>query len=346
MQRLTPRIHWVRTQADGQAPLPLAERLVPLLRAIRERGSLALAARQLAIPYRSAWALLEDSREAVGSPLVQSTRGRGAVLTPLAEKLLQADARAVGVLEQRARAVDVPLPKAAADEARGTLAIAASHDLALAQLRDAWRVHHGVAVEFHGSEESLAAYVAGRVDLAGFHVASRATRDDPLLAHLSPSRDARIRFLKREQGLILPAGNPAGVQSLRDVVLRGVRIVNRQPGSGTRLLFDRLLARARIDPSRIAGYGDEEFTHVAVAATVAAGRAGAGFGVRAAAAQLGLAFVPLAHERYFFACRRRALESAPIVRFRALLASDPTRAVVRPLPGYALDAPGTIEPWK
>jgi molybdate transport repressor ModE-like protein len=340
MNSLIPRIRWERSRAAGGEPLALEERLVPLLQAIRERGSLTLAARALGIPYRSAWGILEDAHEVVGVPLVQSTRGRGGVLTPLGEQLLLADARARQALDARSGAVVVPLPERTATAVRQTLAIAASHDLALAQLRDAWRLHHGIALEFHGSDESLAAYVAGRVDLAGFHVPARATAADPLLAHLRPSRDARIRFLKREQGLILPAGNPKRVRALRDLVAKGVSFVNRQPGSGTRLLFDRLLAREGIDPAALAGYTREEFTHAAVAATVAAGNAGAGFGVRAAATQLGLAFVPLARERYFFACRRRELDSEPVLRFRALLASEATRAVVRPLPGYSLDAPG------
>jgi molybdate-binding protein len=132
------------------------------------------------------------------------------------------------------------------------------------------------------------------------------------------------------------------VRSLRDLSAKRLSIVNRQPGSGTRLLFDRLLVREGIPPSALAGYANEEFTHAAVAATVAAGRAEAGFAIRAAAAQFGLGFVPVVTERYLFACARRDVESPRVAAFRALLASRTTRAVVAPLPGYALDAPGTL----
>jgi molybdate-binding protein len=163
-----------------------------------------------------------------------------------------------------------------------------------------------------------------------------------LLRRLRADRDALVRFVTRTQGLILPRGNPRRIRSLADVATHGLSIVNRQPGSGTRLLFDRLLAAARIAPTAVPGYSREEFTHAAVAATVAAGGADVGFGVEAAAAQLGLAFVPLVRERYRFACRKRALDGAPMMAFRALLAGDATRAAVTPLRGYRLDAPGRV----
>jgi molybdate-binding protein len=131
------------------------------------------------------------------------------------------------------------------------------------------------------------------------------------------------------------------VQSLRDVAAKRLRFVNRQPGSGTRILLDRLLAGAGIAPAAIDGYGNEEFTHGAVAATVATGKADAAFGLEAAAAEHGLAFVPLAQERYLFACRRRALGGTAIRAFRRLIAGAATRAVVDRLAGYALDEPGT-----
>ncbi len=214
---------------------------------------------------------------------------------------------------------------------------------ALAQLKDRWRIGHGIALEFHGSAESLDAFHGGQAELAGFHVESGARQvSDPLLARLEPSRDALLRFLTREQGLIVPRGNPKRVRSLTDLASKRLAIVNRQPSSGTRLLFDRLLARAGVDPTTLAGHSNEEFTHAAVAATIAAGRADAGFGIRAAAAQFGLAFLPMVSERYLFACRRRALDSAKVQAFRALLASDATRAVVTPLPGYRLDQPGRL----
>jgi len=208
----------------------------------------------------------------------------------------------------------------------------------LAELRDAWSRRHGIAIAFHGSEEALALYLDGRVDLAGFHVPAGRGNADSLLMRLDGRRDTTLPFVVRTQGLILPRGNPAGVQSLADVAAKRLRLVNRQPGSGTRIALERLLARAKIAPDAIEGWTREEFTHAAVAATVAAGEADVGFGIQAAAAQLGLAFVPLAEERYAFACRRRDLDDPRGVEFRKLIASPTVAKVVAPLPGYRLDA--------
>ncbi len=248
-------------------------------------------------------------------------------------------------------ALDSRLPALVAAAARrGTLA-AAARDLGLSY-RAAWGLVEEAArlvgepllvLSFLGSGASLSAYASGAAEVAGFHVAPLPRGGlDPLLARLDPARDALIRFLRREQGLIVARGNPRRVKGVADIATKRLTFVNRQPGSGTRLLLDRLLARKRIDAASIAGYTSEEFTHAAVAATIAAGRADVGFGIAAAAAQFGLAFVPLVREHYLFACRRRQVESPRIVAFRALLASDATRAVVAPLPGYALDAPGAV----
>ena len=135
-----------------------------------------------------------------------------------------------------------------------------------------------------------------------------------------------VRFVDRDQGLILPRGNPAGIRSLRDVAANGMRFINRQRGSGTRLLIDQMIADEGIDPRSLDGYGKEEFTHPAVAATVASGGADAGIGLRAAAAEYDLAFVPLVRERYFLAVRVKDLESPAVVRLLEVLRSPAIRA--------------------
>jgi putative molybdopterin biosynthesis protein len=343
MRRLTPEIAW-RVEGGREGPTSVDTRVLRLLDAIGEHGSLAGAARSVAMPYRTAWALLEAAERSLGTPLAALSRGRGAALTPFARSWLAESASAASLLSARGTAIELGTPRAAASRhAPGLLKIAASHDIALAQLKDRWRVAHAIALEFHGSAESLDAYRSGRAKVAGFHVATVAHGEtEPLLARLDPSRDAVFRFLRRAQGLIVARGNPRRVRGVADLVAKRLTIVNRQPGSGTRLLFDRLLARAGIAAESVAGYSNEEFTHAAVAATVSSGRADAGFGIRAAAAQFGLGFVPIVTEHYLFACARRELESPRVVAFRELLASRATRAVVTPLPGYALDSPGKL----
>jgi putative molybdopterin biosynthesis protein len=113
-----------------------------------------------------------------------------------------------------------------------------------------------------------------------------------------------------------------------------VRFVNRQRGSGTRLVFDQLLTRAGMEDSRITGYAREEFTHVAVATAVANGSADVGFGIRAAAAQQELGFIPLVNERYLLACAADRLESPELKKFLALLRGKAFKAVLTTLAGY------------
>lgn len=334
--RLKPTIGWKVAAGDTEG-LPLDPRLPALVMAAARRGTLGAAARDVGLSYRAAWGLLEQASALLGDPLLVLARGKGARLAPLGERWLAAHRAASERVADSRWSIPVEAPEHR--PAVAPLTIAASHDIALAQLRDRWRSEHGVLLEFMGSARSLATYVAGSVDVAGFHVAAprRGVRD-PLLQTLDARRDALLSFLRREQGLIVAPGNPRRVKSVADIAAKRLVFVNRQPDSGTRLLFDRLLARHRIDAASIAGYTSEEFTHAAVAATVASGRADVGFGIAAAAAQFGLAFVPLVREHYFFVCRRRQLQSARIKAFRTLIASDATRAVVVALPGYRLEA--------
>jgi hypothetical protein len=105
---------------------------------------------------------------------------------------------------------------------------------------------------------------------------------------LDPARHVCLPVMRRCQGLIVARGNPHKLQTLADVSRRGLRMVNRQRGSGTRSMIDQLLAANNLRPESIAGYNHEEFTHEAIAATVAAGQADVGFGIEAAAARYDL----------------------------------------------------------
>jgi len=135
--------------------------------------------------------------------------------------------------------------------------------------------------------------------------------------------------MRREQGLIVAPRLKGKVSSLADLTRRDVRFINRQRGSGTRLLLDSLLADASVASARISGYEHEEFTHQAVAASIAAGAADVGLGLRAAAAQFKLHFVPLAVEIYRLAGR---IETQNHPRVRALITAVRTNAAR--LPGY------------
>jgi molybdate transport repressor ModE-like protein len=334
--KLTPDIVW---RAGGASGAPLDQRLLPLLREIRERATLRAATAALGMSYRSAWNLLGAQARRLGAPLVLMERGRGARLAPLAERLLVADGAARATLQAAQLSVVA--------EGRPQvvpLRVAASHDLLLAEL--AADPQLALDVSFKGSLESLGAYARGEAELAGFHVQA-ADGADPLAAYhglLSRRRDQLIGFALREQGLIIARGNPKHLHGAADLARRGVRFVNRQRGSGTRLLIDQLLRDAAIDPASVRGYADEEFTHVAVAATIAAGRADAGIGVRAAAARFGLDFVPLEREHYWLVLPRRLLRDARVVRLLAALRGEALRRIARKLTGYDTAGAGELQP--
>src|SRR6266542_1345603 len=247
MARLKPTIGWAISGRAGAHDVALDSRLPALVAAAARRGTLAAAARDLGLSYRAAWGLVEEAARLVGEPLLVLSRGKGAALAPLGERLLAAHRAATARVSQDP--LSVPLHPAANRRVRAaTLKVAASHDIALAQLRDRWRLVNGVALDFLGSGASLSAYASGAAEVAGFHVAPLPRGGlDPLLARLDPARDALIRFLRREQGLIVARGNPRRVKGVADIATKRLTFVNRQPGSGTRLLLDRLLARKRID---------------------------------------------------------------------------------------------------
>ena len=118
-----------------------------------------------------------------------------------------------------------------------------------------------------------------------------------------------MNLVYREQGLMVLKGNPKHITSLNDLARQDVVFINRQPGSGTRVLLDYKLKQAGIDASEIKGYAREESTHTGVAAGVASGAADVGLGILAAARALGLDFIPLLKERYDLAIPRSFYES-------------------------------------
>ncbi|MEO8306299.1 MAG: substrate-binding domain-containing protein [Betaproteobacteria bacterium] len=345
--KLVPTLTWT---LDGESVESLDSRLLPLLHAIAESRSLAAAVAKCGISYRAAWGLLRDYRRALGTPLALLERGRGTHVTPSGQRLLDADRTATRRLARILPKLGVEIaadPRGRRGARVASLRVAASHDLALAALADAMPARSGLHLDisFMGSLNAIEEFVAGRADVAGFHVPLNGhPRVDlaPYLQGLNPRHDRLVRFADRDQGLILPRGNPAGLRSLRDVAVNGMRFINRQRGSGTRLLIDQMIADEGIDARSLAGYGKEEFTHPAVAATVASGGADAGFGLRAAAAEYDLAFVPLVRERYYLAVRAKDLAAPPVARLIGLLRRPAFAHMARRLPGYRTTAAGTV----
>jgi molybdate transport repressor ModE-like protein len=331
MAGLTADVVW---RAGGQS---VDARLLGLLRAVQRHSTLKAAAEEEKISYRAAWGLLLEAAELAGAPLVELQRGRGARLTRLGAQLVRSD-------EQLRHAFDALKSRFAVSGAAATprpLRLAASHDPLLAAFCERFAMPASLVEElaFRGSEEALVLFSRGKVDLAGFHLEGFDVR-----RFVQPGRDALVRFAAREQVLIVAHGNPRRLTSLSDVARTHARFVNRQRGSGTRRLVERLLQEGEISPEDLRGYATEEYTHRAVAATVAAGGADVGFGVHAAAAELGLDFVPMLRERYWLAIRRAELERPTAQKLLEALAGKPFARIARRYAGYELEGAGEVVP--
>jgi molybdate-binding protein/DNA-binding transcriptional regulator YhcF (GntR family) len=189
-------------------------------------------------------------------------------------------------------------------ETAKALVIVASHDLALNMLVSRLR-HKNPDIKIHvtyaGSLGGLIALQEGRADLAGIHLLDAETGEYnyPYVKHLLPGREMAIVHLAyRIQGLMFASGNPKRIKSLEDLGRPDITLINRQKGSGTRILLDQELRQLGIAPSRVKGYAREVDTHLAIARNIAGGKADVGLGIEAAARACHIDFLPLYRERY------------------------------------------------
>lgn len=196
-----------------------------------------------------------------------------------------------------------------------------------------------------GSLGGLMALRRGEAHVAGSHLLDPDTGEYnlPYLARYLPDTPVVVITLtRREQGFMVPSGNPKGISTITDLTRPDVTLVNRQRGAGTRILLDYLLAQHGITSASLRGYDREEVTHLAVAVDIATGLADCGMGVRAAAEALGLDFVPVGWERYDLVIPREHWESELLVPLRTLLYNPAFRSAVAALPGYDPDSMGTL----
>lgn len=248
--------------------------------------------------------------------------------------------------EDMGTAVTVHLYRSPAEIARTILTIG-SHDLTLDLLAQflAERGDRRLASAHVGSLSGLVALRRGEAHLAGSHLLDEATGEYNVsyVKRYLPGQDVvLIALVGREQGWIVPPGNPMGLSGWADAANPDVRIVNRQRGAGTRVLLDYELGKLDIPPEQVRGYDREEYTHLAVAAAVASGTADAGLGIRAAARALHLDFVPLAQERYELVIPKQHYESELLRPLLDLLHDDEFKTAVAALPGYDVSIMGEV----
>ena len=325
--------------------------LLQLLYHIHRTRSLNKAAQEVGLSYRYVWGLTSKWERLMGQPLVIIEKGQGTHLTPFGEKLLWAEQRVKARLAPQLESLSTELEQAFRGFLHGHLpglSIHASHDLALAKLRDRFAddPDRRIDLRFHGSLDSLKSLAAGRCHLAGFHIAENQGKAS--LSHISyrkwlrPRVHRLVHFVTRQQGLMMAKGNPKGIRGLEHLTREELRFINRQPGSGTRLLFEQLIWDAGINKRAIHGFDTEEFTHLAVAATIAGGMADAGFGIKAAAVQYGLDFIPLTNEHYFLIGHKDMLERPAAADLIKFIASAEFRSVVAGLAGYDASQSGRV----
>jgi len=241
--------------------------------------------------------------------------------------------------EDAGATVTVHLYRDPREIARGLVAIG-SHDLALDLLAQflAERYEGLRLVSANvGSLGGLTALRRGEAHLAGTHLLDPATGEYNtayVRRYLPGQPVVLVTLAGREQGWMVPRGNPKRLSGWADAARPDVTLVNRQRGAGTRVLLDYELGRLNIDPAAVRGYEREEYTHLAVAAAVASGAADAGLGIQAAARALRLDFVPLAHEPYELAIPQPVYDSERLRPLLDLLAGDAFRAAVAAMPGY------------
>ena len=196
-----------------------------------------------------------------------------------------------------------------------------------------------------GSMGGLIALARGEAHIAGSHLLDEATGEYNLSfirRFLRGRNVVVVNLVQRIQGLILPKGNPQGIEILDDLTRDGIVFLNRQRGSGTRLLLDYKLNELGIEPDSIQGYDREEYTHLAVAAAVAGGRADVGLGILSAANAMGLDFVPLLSEQYDLVIPSEHYESERVQFVLSLIRGDSFRAEVNALGGYETATMGHV----
>lgn len=350
MKRLTIRPQLRVREPEGDLPL---ERLITLLEKVQEYGNLQAACLELGLSYRGAWGRIKAAETYFGTPLLVMARGRGGSPTEFARRLLLGEkrlqARLGPVLDTLASELERELDAVLAGGPR-RLRICASHGLAIAALLDfASRQQLPLEIAYRGSLEAVGTLAKGQCDMASFHVPTGA-RQAPVLQHYAPLLKGKSYLVadvaSRRLGLMAARGNPLGISTLADVARTEGRFVNREPGSGTRMIFDLLLDEAGEAAQAIEGIDNVELTHAAVAAYIASGRADAGLGIEAVAAEFGLDFIPVLTERY---CLIFPESGAHAVQTQALLglmqSADYKRAVQR-IPGYGNQDTGRVRPLR
>ena len=275
----------------------------------------------------------------IGGKLIASPLGRGAgVITSFTK------ADGILLLEQDCEGLEAGTtvairPLKPLQEVENTLIVTGSHDPLIDELADCLAKQGApfrICSTHVGSMGAIYAVKGGLAHLGGVHLLDTKTGEynRSYIQKFFPDESAvTVKAVGRVQGLMVQKGNPLGIKSFKDIA--SYRYVNRQRGAGTRILCDYLLAQNGLSPEDIDGYENEEFTHTAVAALVAAGNADVGLGIYSAAKIYDLDFIPICNESYEFLLKKEDLNNPMIQAFLEVLYSEKFRARLDAMGGYA-----------
>ncbi len=271
-------------------------------------------------------------------------RGSG-VITSLtrADGILRIPMLSEGLNEDEAAQVELLRP---VEEILNTIVMVGSHDLTLDILANQLgRFYPPIFFSSHpvGSLGGILAIKNGICHMAGLHLLDPETGEynfPYLRQYLKGIAFRVIHLVYREQGLMVRRGNPKKIKGLKDLLRKDITFINRQKGSGTRILLDHTLKTLLLGPSQIQGYEKEEYTHMAVASTVASGIADAGLGILPAAKAMGLDFTPVAKERYDIVIPSIYFEDEKVQRVIETIRSDEFKKMVSQMGGYDVSRTG------
>ena len=274
--------------------------LTALLKDIDHGKTLMSACKKMGLSYRNVWQKLNEVELALGFKLIDRVRGHGSQLSEYARYLIQFtedfDQKTMRLGQSSLSHLEEGFAQFRV-KAKKQWCFASSSDPII---QKAVLNIGGFELITSGSGEALERLLNYEVDIAGFHVSD--PQSSLIISRRLQKEGMKIfPVMKRVQGLLVAKGNPLNIISARDLTRPKIRFINRQKGSGTRLLFDTILAKEGIDAHGIKGYENEEFTHSAIATAIIAKKADAGMGVKSIALENGLDFIQLKDEIFFLA---------------------------------------------
>jgi putative molybdopterin biosynthesis protein len=296
----------------------------------REMFTTKEVAEYLSINEKQVYRLIKEKK-------IPATRITGKWLFPknLIEEWIMTSARESIIVSQK-------------PSSEGQVVIAGSNDLALELLTKNANLQHPqctISISNVGSLAGLIALQNGNCHIAACHLLDLETGEynsSFIKKHFPDLKIVLLNLAHRQQGLIVKQGNPLGIKTLDHLANKKTSFVNRQEGSGTRVLLDYRLKEKGIDPEAISGYERIAYTHMEVALEVFGGSADVGVGIMAAARMLGLDFIPLAKERFDLAIPSETIKTGAVKALRDVLNSDDFKSNIIQMGGYETRDTGRI----